>query len=71
MSSIRQTVGVYIARGVHEEVDVWVTCSISAELVIFFDMFFKKVTTCSTARSIPRFKSIGFMPAATDLQPSL
>ena len=27
-------------------------------------------TTASTARSIPRFRSIGFMPAATDLAPS-
>ena len=28
-------------------------------------------TTASTAISIPRFKSIGFIPAATALQPSL
>lgn len=47
------------------------TCSISSVVVIFLDKFFKKVTTCSTAISIPRFKSIGFMPAATDLHPSV
>jgi len=31
---------------------------------------FKSSTTCSTARLMPRRRSMGFMPAATDLQPS-
>ena len=35
------------------------------------DAFFNASTATKTALSIPRFKSIGFMPAATDFMPSL
>ena len=35
------------------------------------DCFSRSETTASTARSTPLFKSIGFIPAATDLFPSL
>jgi hypothetical protein len=34
------------------------------------EFFFRSSTTASTARSMPRLRSIGFMPAATDLAPS-
>jgi hypothetical protein len=34
-------------------------------------MLFRLVTTASTAIEIPRLKSIAFIPAATDLQPSV
>ena len=34
------------------------------------DRFSRSLTTASTAISMPRFRSIGFMPAATDLAPS-
>src|ERR1700758_1549806 len=46
------------------------TWAISSFEVTFFEFFSRSATTCSTARSIPRFRSIGFMPAATDLAPS-
>ena len=39
--------------------------------VIFRAFFLSSSTTVVTARSMPRFKSIGFMPAATALAPSL
>lgn len=51
--------------------EIVATCSISALVVIGLVLFFKNVTTWSTARSIPLFKSIGFIPEATDLHPSL
>src|SRR3954453_9129071 len=47
------------------------TWAISSFEVTFFGFFTRSATTASTARSIPRFRSIGFMPAATDLAPSL
>src|SRR5215208_3964855 len=47
------------------------TWAISSLEVTFFEFFFRSSTTCSTARSMPRLRSIGFMPAATDLEPSL
>jgi len=46
------------------------TCATSSEDCTFFErrsMFF---TTAFTAMSIPRFRSIGFIPAATSLMPS-
>src|SRR6201999_763143 len=47
------------------------TCAISEFEVTFLEFFFNSSTTDSTARSMPRLRSIGFMPAATDLEPSL
>src|SRR5580658_885053 len=47
------------------------TWAISSLVEIFFDWVLRLATTASTARSTPRFKSIGFMPAATALAPSL
>src|SRR5215831_19957021 len=46
------------------------TWAISSFEVTFLEFFSRSATTASTARSIPRFRSIGFMPAATDLAPS-
>ena len=46
------------------------TCATSLEVLIFFDCFSRSLTTAATARSMPRFRSIGFMPAATYLAPS-
>src|SRR5215471_11142262 len=46
------------------------TWPISSEVEIFFERFFTSSTTESTARSMPRFRSIGFMPAATARTPS-
>src|SRR6266702_4950374 len=46
------------------------TWSISSFEVTFLEFLTRSATTASTARSIPRFRSIGFMPAATDLAPS-
>src|SRR6266853_879810 len=47
------------------------TWAISSFDVTFFEFFFRSATTASTARSMPRLRSIGFMPAATALAPSL
>src|SRR5512143_3561953 len=47
------------------------TWAISSFEVTFFEFDFRCSTIASTARSTPRFKSIGFMPAATALEPSL
>src|SRR5579872_3547596 len=46
------------------------TCAVSAGVVIFLVRFFSSSTTAVTALSMPRFRSIGFMPAATALAPS-
>src|SRR6516164_4383476 len=46
------------------------TCAISTFDVTFLAFFSSSAHTATTARSIPRFRSIGFMPAATDLAPS-
>jgi hypothetical protein len=48
-------------------VPTWATSSV---VVIFLARFLMSSTTASTAMSMPRFRSIGFMPAATDLAPS-
>src|SRR5580704_3435047 len=46
------------------------TWAISAEEPTFLARFSMSFTTAATAMSMPRFKSIGFMPAATDFEPS-
>src|SRR5688500_11729928 len=46
------------------------TWAISAFDVTFFELDLRCSTMASTARSTPRLRSIGFMPAATDLAPS-
>src|ERR1700726_1068983 len=46
------------------------TWAISSFEVTFLEFLTRSATTAATARSIPRFRSIGFMPAATDLAPS-
>ena len=46
------------------------TCSISLEVSQGLDKFLSSETTAFTALSIPRFKSIGFIPAATAFKPS-
>ena len=51
-----------------EMVPTWAT---SAEEATFFERFLMSSTTAATAISMPRLRSIGFMPAATDLAPSL
>src|SRR5216683_6187207 len=45
----------------------WATSSVP---VIFLARALMSSTTASTARSMPRLRSIGFMPAATDFTPS-
>src|ERR1700730_7128635 len=47
------------------------TCAISWLDVTFFEFFCKSATTASTARSTPRVRSIGVIPAATALEASL
>ncbi len=47
------------------------TCATSADEPTFFARFLMSSTTALTAMSMPRLRSIGFMPAATDLTPSL
>ena len=46
------------------------TWAISSFEVTFFEFFFRSSTTASTARSMPRLRSIGFIPAATAFEPS-
>src|ERR1700716_3605940 len=46
------------------------TWAISSFEVTFLEFLTRSATTAATARSIPRFRSIGFMPAATALAPS-
>src|SRR6266508_833643 len=46
------------------------TWAISSFDVTFFEFFFRSSTTASTARSMPRLRSIGFIPAATAFEPS-
>ncbi|ESW83834.1 hypothetical protein X770_24915 [Mesorhizobium sp. LSJC269B00] len=50
-----------------EIVPTWAT---SSEVLIFLAALPRAATTSVTARSMPRFRSIGFMPAATALWPS-
>src|SRR5579871_6476696 len=51
-----------------EMVPTWAT---SADEPTFLARFLMSSITAPTARSMPRLRSIGFMPAATDLAPSL
>src|SRR5579862_499577 len=46
------------------------TWAISSFEVTFFELALRCSTIASTARSTPRLRSIGFMPAATALEPS-
>src|SRR5689334_21433647 len=46
------------------------TCAISSLVETFLARACRSLTTSATARSTPRLRSIGFMPAATDLAPS-
>ena len=46
------------------------TCATSADEETCLARFSRSLTTAPTAMSMPRFKSIGFIPAATDLAPS-
>src|SRR6195256_2725479 len=46
------------------------TWAISFEVVVGFDCFFSSSTSAVTALSMPRLRSIGFMPAATYFMPS-
>src|SRR6185436_8426222 len=46
------------------------TWAISSFEVTFLEFLTRSATTASTAKSMPRLRSIGFMPAATDLAPS-
>src|SRR5712672_1583955 len=50
-----------------ETVPTW---AISSSLVTFFDFDLSSSTTACSARSIPRFRSIGLAAAATDFRPS-
>ena len=47
------------------------TWAISSDDLTFLACRAMSFTTSPTARSMPRFRSIGFMPAATSLIPSL
>src|SRR5919202_1528335 len=46
------------------------TWATSAEVLIFLVLFCSSSMTTATALSMPRFRSIGFIPAATDFTPS-
>src|SRR5712664_3122720 len=46
------------------------TWAISLEVVQGLEIFFSSSTTATTALSMPRFRSIGFMPEATNFMPS-
>src|SRR4051794_19722922 len=46
------------------------TWATSAEVLIFLVFFCSSSTTTATALSMPLFRSIGFIPAATDFAPS-
>mmetsp|Transcript_11690 Transcript_11690/g.19676 ORF Transcript_11690/g.19676 Transcript_11690/m.19676 type:complete len:280 (-) Transcript_11690:408-1247(-) len=55
---------------VSEFAEIVATFLISSFVVIIFVLFFKSASTASTAMLMPRRRSIGFIPAATDLTPS-
>ena len=46
-------------------------CAISSDVLIILALLFKCVTTALIAIVMPHLKSIAFIPAATDLQPSV
>ena len=56
-----------LASPFEEMVPTWAT---SAEEPTCLARFSMSLTTAATAMSMPRLRSIGFMPAATDLAPS-
>ena len=66
-----------IASAIIWPIDLSPLAEIGADLgdfvdeVTFLAFFLSSATTASTARSMPRLRSIGFMPAATALAPSL
>lgn len=60
----------YLQGGITKEEEL-ITWAISSDVLIIFALLFRLVTTESTAIEMPRLKSIAFMPAATDLQPSV
>ena len=47
------------------------TCAIALSSVQGLEIRFNSATAATTALSMPRFKSIGFMPAATAFMPSI
>ncbi len=47
------------------------TWAISLLVVQGLEIFFSSSVTATTALSMPRFRSMGFMPAATNFMPSL
>ena len=47
------------------------TCATSSDELIFLARAWMSLTASITARSMPRLRSIGFMPAATSFVPSL
>ena len=56
---------------VSELAEIDATCAISFDFSgTALEMFFNSPTKAATALSIPRFKSIGFMPAVTYFMPS-
>src|SRR5450631_2495820 len=55
------------ASPLEEMVPTW---AISSFEVTFLEFLTRSATTAATARSIPRFRSIGFIPAATAFAPS-
>src|SRR5450759_3300383 len=55
---------------VSELAEMLPTCAISLLVVHGLEIFFSSATAAMTAWSMPRFKSIGFMPAATNFMPS-
>src|SRR5918995_344636 len=56
-----------LASPLAEMVPTW---AISSDDATFLARALMSSTTAAVARSMPRFRSIGFMPAATDLAPS-
>ena len=46
------------------------TCAISSVVLMLVALVFKSSTTACVATLMPRRRSMGFMPAATDLLPS-
>ena len=56
---------------VSEFAEIVPTCAIDLLSAQGVDNVFSSSTAANTALSIPRLRSIGFMPAATDLRPSV
>ena len=58
------------SKSISTNAEIVPTCAISTLVATDFDPFLSSPTTAVTAISMPRRKSIGFMPAATALTPS-